>query len=118
MKSPKLISLLVSLMAALVGSCTMVQDGAMLRARAALRDGRYRAVLEHATRAESYGETSPAKGAEIGYLRGRGYEGLGRNDEALGAYRYVARTFPDTIWGSQAAEKVKTMQAAGAGLTP
>lgn len=96
--------------ALLLSGCALAQTGALARAYSAIKDGRYDSALIRLSEAEKYATPTPALQAEIGYLRGRSYEGLKRVPEAVGSYRYVVATFPDTEFAFQAKERLKELE--------
>jgi len=84
----------------------------MIRAYSAIQDGRYEAALARLSEAERYTAPSPALEAEIAFLRGKSYEGLKRLPEAIGSYRYLVVTYPDSIYAFQAQERLKAIEVA------
>lgn len=81
----------------------------MSRAYSALHDGRYESALKRLSEAEKFVPPTPELQAEISFLRGQSYEGMKRLPEAIGCYKYVAATFPQTVYAFQATERLKTL---------
>jgi tetratricopeptide (TPR) repeat protein len=109
MKRP--ICLVVVTVALLLGGCATAQRGAIGRAYSALRDGRYDSALARLSEAEKLVPPTPELQAEISFLRARSYEGLKRLPEAVGSYKYLAATFPKSIYAFQATERLKELTA-------
>ncbi len=103
---------IVLLLVLLVTGCATAQKGAMGRAYSAIKDGRYESALARLSDAEKYVPPSPELQAEIAFLRGRSYEGMNRIPEAIGSYRYLVETFPKSIYGFQAKERLKILDPA------
>jgi len=75
-----------------------------------MHDGRYDSALARLSAAEKYVAPTPELQAEIAFLRGKSYEGLKRLPEAIGSYKYVAATFPQSIYAFQATERLKELE--------
>lgn len=95
---------ILGLALALVGSfgCASAQKGNVIRAQFAVERGHYRYALNRLNEAEHLIQPQPLVKAEIVYLKGLCYEGLGRNADARGSFQFVAEQFPDTEFGYQA----------------
>ena len=87
----------------------MAQQGAMSFAYRAVNKGKYDSALAHLARAEKRTQPTPALQAEIAYLRGQCYEGLNRAPDAIGVYKYLAATFPDSQYAFQATERLRQL---------
>ena len=99
---------MLGLMVALLGSfgCATAQKGNVMRAQFAAERGHYQYALNRLREAEYLGEPGPMVKAEIVYLKGICYDGLGRYADAKGSFQYVAEQFPNTEYGYQAKEKL------------
>ena len=99
---------ILGLMAALLGSfgCATAQKGSVMRAEFAAERGHYQYALNRLREAEYLREPEPMVKAEIVYLKGVCYAGLGRDADARGSFQYVADQFPNTEFGYQAKEKL------------
>lgn len=99
---------ILGLMVALVGTfgCATAQKGNVMRAQFAAERGHYQYALNRLNEAEHLTKPEPLVKAEIVYLKGLCYEGLGRNADARGSFQYVAAQFPETEFGYQAKEKL------------
>lgn len=111
MRSPLLVLLVA---AALLAGCASAQRGAMLRAYSAIGEGRYEDALKRLHAAESYVDPSPALMAEIKFLQARSYDGMKQVPEAIGAYRYVIATYPQSIYAYQAKARLDIIDPAAA----
>ena len=89
--------------------CATAQKGAMIRAYSSIKDSQYHAALSRLSEAEKLTPPTTALMAEIAFLRGQCYEGLRRLPEAIGSYRYLVATFPESIYAYQAAERLKEL---------
>jgi Flp pilus assembly protein TadD len=98
---------ILGLMVALLGTfgCATAQKGNVMRAQFAAERGHYQYALNRLNEAEHLIEPEPTVKAEIVYLKGVCYEGLGRSVDAKGSFQYVAEQFPNTEYGYQAKEK-------------
>jgi len=98
----------IGLMVALLGSfgCATAQKGNVMRAQFAAERGHYQYALNRLNEAERLAQPEPLVKAEIVYLRGICYEGLGRSADARGSFQYVANQFPNTEFGYQAKERL------------
>ena len=99
---------ILGLMLALLGTfgCATAQKGNVMRAQFAAERGHYQYALNRLNEAEHLIEPEPTIKAEIVYLKGVCYEGLGRSADAKGSFQYVADQFPNTEYGYQAKEKL------------
>jgi tetratricopeptide (TPR) repeat protein len=99
---------ILGLMVALLGSfgCATAQKGNVMRAQFAAERGHYQYALNRLREAEYFREPEPMVKAEIVYLKGVCYAGLGRYADARGSFQYVAEQFPNTEFGYQAKEKL------------
>jgi len=84
----------------------MEQQGALNRAQSGIAEGKYDFALRRLTEAGEATKPTPAVGAEIGYLKGVCYDGMGSPDEAKVMFKFVADHFPDTEYGYMAKEKL------------
>jgi len=98
----------LGLMVALLGTfgCATAQKGNVMRAQFAAERGHYQYALNRLNEAEHLIEPEPTVKAEIVYLKGVCYEGLGRSADAKGSFQFVADQFPNTEYGYQAKEKL------------
>ncbi len=96
----------------LVQSCSAgnLQNGAMIRARRSFVKGHCEKVLKRLSEAQRYQEPSPALKAEISYLRALCLEKLARTNEAIGTYRYIINTFPESEYAYRAKEQLKLLE--------
>ena len=99
---------ILGLMLALLGTfgCATAQKGNVMRAQFAADRGHYQYALNRLNEAEHLIAPEPTVKAEIVYLKGVCYEGLGRFADAKGSFQYVAEQFPNTEFGYQAKEKL------------
>ena len=100
--------IILELMLALVGGfgCASAQKGNVMRAQFAAERGHYQYALNRLNEAEHLIEPEPLVKAEIVYLKGVCYQGLGRNADAKGSFQFVAEQFPNTEYGYQAKERL------------
>ena len=82
----------------------------MSRAYSAISDTRYDAALARLAEAEKLYPPTPELQAEISFLRAKSYEGLRRLSDAIGSYKYIVATFPQTTYAFQATERLKTLE--------
>lgn len=112
MSSTSRLAILLILISSLgLSGCASLQGQALEFAQNSLDHGRYQSALRHLHRAGHYGKFSPEAQAEISYLRGQAYEGLGRLSEAVASYKYVINKFPDTPSAYQAKERLEALRA-------
>ncbi len=102
--------IILAFAAILSGGCATAQRGAMSRAYKAIKDGRYDAAIARLSEAEKYVTPTPALQAEIAFLRGQSYEGLKRVPDAVGCYRYLVATYPESIYAYQAEERIEALE--------
>ena len=86
--------------------CATAQKGNVMRAQFAVERGHYQYALNRLNEAEHLIEPEPLTKAEIVYLKGVCYAGLGRSQDARGSFQYVADQFPNTEFGYQAKERL------------
>jgi tetratricopeptide (TPR) repeat protein len=103
-KTPTILGLALVLVAGF--GCASAQKGNVMRAQFAAEKGHYQYALNRLNEAEHLIEPAPQVKAEIVYLKGVCYQGLGRNADARGSFQYVAEQFPNTEFGYQAKEKL------------
>jgi Flp pilus assembly protein TadD len=99
---------ILGLMLAILGcfGCATAQRGNVMRAQFAAERGHYQYALNRLKEAEYLTAPEPMVKAEIVYLKGVCYAGLGRYADARGSFQYVAEQFPNTEYGYQAKEKL------------
>ncbi len=90
--------------------CALAQQGAISKAYSAIDQEDYAYALQSLSDAEKYAELTPELKAEIVYLRATCYEGLKRNSDAIGAFKYLIDNFPDTTYAYQAKEKLRDLE--------
>lgn len=113
MNAPNRLAAIILFISALgISGCASLQNQAIEFAQNSLDHDRYQSALRHLHRAEHYGKFSPDAQAEIIFLRGQAYEGLGRLSEAITSYKYVIAKFPDTQFAYQAKERLSELRAA------
>lgn len=86
--------------------CATAQRGNVMRAQFAAEKGNYQYALNRLNEAEHLVEPEPLVKAEIVYLKGVCYSGLGRSADARGSFQYVVDHYPDTEFAYQAKEKL------------
>jgi Flp pilus assembly protein TadD len=86
--------------------CATAQKGSVMRAEFAADRGHYQYALNRLNEAEHLIPPEPLVKAEIVYLKGVCYAGLGRTADARGSFQFVAEQFPNTEFGYQAKEKL------------
>jgi tetratricopeptide (TPR) repeat protein len=87
--------------------CAMVQDGAIDLAQKYISEKKYDVALRNLGEACRAGKPAPEVMAEIDYLRGVSYAGLGKKVEAVAYFQYVAAKFPDSEYGYLAGLKAR-----------
>ena len=90
----------------LAGCGNLIKSGAIIDAQKALADGRYKTALKKTEDATQFGLSTRDQKAEINYLQGQALEGLGRRDEAIARYQFVAEQLADTPHGYLANTKL------------
>ena|SRR5215216_665688 len=103
--------LLVAIAALAAGGCATAQRGAMIRAYSAISDGRFDSALARLAEAEKHTPPTPQLQAEISFLRAKSYEGLKQTPDAIGTYKYIVATFPQSSYAFQATERLKLLDA-------
>jgi Flp pilus assembly protein TadD len=103
-KTPTVVGLALVMVATF--GCATAQKGNVMRAQFAAEKGHYQYALNRLNEAEHLIEPAPQVKAEIVYLKGVCYEGLGRYADARGSFQFVAEQFPNTEFGYQAKEKL------------
>jgi len=86
-----------------LAACAMTRSGAWARAQDAFNGGDYHGAIARSDEVLSYGTPSDEDRANAGLLKAKSYEHLGQMSDAVGLYTYVAKTFPQTPQGYQAA---------------
>jgi outer membrane protein assembly factor BamD (BamD/ComL family) len=104
MKSVTILVLILTLIHC--SGCATAQKGAMLRAHSGIEKGKYDFALRRLADAERYVGPTPQLKAEIAYLRGICYAGLGKAAEARAMFKYVVDHYPDTEYGYKAKEQI------------
>jgi hypothetical protein len=84
----------------------MAQRGALNNAQSGIGVGDYNSALIRLGEAESYKKPDPAVEAQIVYLRGVCYDGIGSHNEAKALYKFTADHYPDTQYGYMAQAKL------------
>ena len=74
----------------------------MIRAHSGIQKGRYSFALKELAAADRYTEPTPQLKAEILYLKGVCYRGLGQNAEADALFKYVIEKFGETEYAAVA----------------
>jgi len=97
------LAFLIGIAGLAVASCAMTRAGAWSRAQNAFNTGDYHGAIRRADEVLSYGTPSDEDRANAGLLKAKSYEHLGQMSDAVGLYTYVAKTFPQTPQGYQAA---------------
>ncbi|MFK7965896.1 MAG: tol-pal system YbgF family protein [Burkholderiaceae bacterium] len=103
----------IALITILTGCSGMVKGGALIGAEKALKAEQYDEALSKAEVAEHLmGDLSRDKKAKINYIRGEALEGLGRRDEAIARFRYVADQLKGTPHAYLARAKLESIREA------
>ena len=95
--------LVLVLAVGLVSSCSITRAGAWLQAQDAFAAGDYRGAIKKADASLRYGSPSEEERANANLLKAQSYERLGQIGDAVALYTFVARNFPQTPQGYQAA---------------
>ena len=95
----------LSMLPILVG-CSWAQQGAILSAYEAIERGNCIAAYRELSGAEKIADITPQLAAEITYLRGTCLEIENKDQEAIGQYLYLIKTYPNSEYASRAVEKV------------
>ena|SRR5882757_7004521 len=109
----RLISLGATALVLTLAGCATAQKGSMLSVYSDIKKEHYNAALAELSSAEGYVKPTPELQAEISYLRGQCYEGLNRQPEAVGSYKYVVTTFPESSYAFQAKERLLVLSKMG-----
>ena len=109
----RLISLGATALVLTLAGCATAQKGSMLSVYSDIKKEHFNAALAELSSAEGYVKPTPQLQAEISYLRGQCYEGLNRQSEAVGSYKYVATTFPESSYAFQAKERLLALSKMG-----
>lgn len=104
MKTLTLVGLILTLVTGF--GCATAQKGNVMRAQFAVERGHYQYALNRLNEVEHLVEPEPLVKAEIVYLKGVCYAGLGRSEDARGSFQYVADQFPNSEYGYQAKERL------------
>ena len=94
----------------LSGCGVLVHRAAIESADSKIKAGGYKDALYELDNAEKYAEPKPVDKSAIYCLRGMCYEGLGENDSALKAYKYVVDNTPDTDYWYYAKDRLKVLE--------
>lgn len=70
----------------------------------------YERVLENLAITDNYQNLPERSKAEIAFLRATSYEGLGRLPEARSEFQHLAETYPKTLYGCLATQKLKDLE--------
>ena len=97
------LAFMVGMLGLALASCAMTRAGAWSRAQNAFNAGDYHGAIQRADEVLSYGTPSDSDRANAELLKAKSYEHLGQMSDAVGLYAYVAKTFPQTPQGYQAA---------------
>jgi hypothetical protein len=92
------------------GCASMAQKGALSFVYKDMQKGKYDVALRDLSRAEHHKLPSPVMAAEITFLRAECYDRMGRVAEAKGAYSFTVDSFPDTVYGRMAQERLNMMK--------
>lgn len=104
----------IILIAVLAGCSSMIKGGALIDAEKALAEKRYDVALSKAEVAEHLmGDLSHDKKAKANYIKGRAFEELGRKEEAIARFRYVAEHLSGTPHAYLARARLASMHAPG-----
>jgi hypothetical protein len=107
-KSYYLLGLIFALV--LITGCATAQRGAMSRAYSGIENKEYEFALKRLYEAESYVEPEPELKAQISYLKGICYEGLLKNLEAKGIYKFIINKFPHSQYSYMARERLNSIE--------
>lgn len=98
-------------LALVIQSCAgILQDGSMIGAHKLFAKGDYEKALNKLSSAQRYQEPSPALKAEISFMRALCLEKLSRTNEAIGTYKYLIKTFPESEYAYRAKEQLKLLE--------
>ncbi len=107
----------IALLAGLA-SCSTARVGTWSIAQEHFADEEYREAIEASDRLLRYGTASPEERASVYLLQARSREKLGETNEAIGLYKYVYDSFPDTPQSYQAKEAIAAFERKQAGTAP
>jgi outer membrane protein assembly factor BamD (BamD/ComL family) len=106
----KAILLLLAIFA-LSSGCAVTREISMFRAYKALEAADYEAALTRLSAAERLAPLSSELQAEVAFLRAKSYEGLQDIPEAIGLYRYLVASFPESPYSWAAKEKLQWLES-------
>jgi len=86
----------------LIVGCAMARIGGWTRAQELYSSGKYEAAIRRADEVLSYGTPSREERARTNLLKAQCHENLGRLEEAIALYLFIAKEFPGTAEGYQA----------------
>lgn len=96
---------------AIFSACsTIALEGSMSLAYSAMEKKNYEKALDQLSSANRSKKATPEIKAEIISLPATCYEELGRNEDAIGALKYLVVTYPDTLYAFQAEQKLKWLE--------
>ena len=99
-------------------SCNYARIGAWSIAQEHFADEEYREAIEESDKLLRYGTASSEERASVYLLQARSHEKLGETNEALGLYKYVQDSFPDTPQSYQAKEALAALEQERSGSLP
>ena len=82
--------------------CGTSQSGNLVRANGRYQDHNYDGAIELADFILAQGPVTPEIGAQAGLLKGFSLERLGRTQEALAVYEFIAENYAESTSGAQA----------------
>lgn len=101
-----------------LSSCSTARIGAWSTAQDHFAEEEYREAIAESERLLRYGTASAEERASVYLLQARSHEKLGETKEALGLYKYVYDTFPDTPQSYQAKEALAALEPKEPGGSP
>ena len=101
-----------------LASCGTARIGAWSSAQDHFADEEYREAIAESEKLLRYGIASPEERASVYLLQARSHEKLGETNEAVGLYKYVYDTFPDTPQSYQAKEAIAAFERKQAASPP
>lgn len=101
-----------------LASCSTARVGTWSIAQEHFAEEEYREAIEASDRLLRYGTASPEERASVYLLQARSHDKLGETNEAIGLYKYVYDTFPDTPQSYQAKEAIAAFERKQAGTAP
>src|SRR5688572_19132006 len=87
--------------------CATAQRGAMLRARSGIEKGKYAFALHRLNEAEDYTAPTPKLKAEMLYLKGICYRGLGQHAEADALFNHVIEKYSESEYAALAKAQIR-----------